>query len=87
MDVFPPCFDWWKLYSRKGYSQSVIYTLDVKHSLENAFPNQLSLQPEPVQMNFQALKEKGEGDKYPAQMFSSVRFQPGTAPSSPTHRT
>lgn len=66
VDVLPPGFDWWKVYSRKGYSQFVIYTLDVKHSLENAFPNQLSLQPEPVQMNFQALKEKGEGDKYPA---------------------
>lgn len=80
VDVFPPCFDWWKLYSRKGYSQFVIYTLDDQHSLENAFPSQLSLQPDPVQMNFQDLKEKGKGDKCPAQMFSSVCFQPGTTP-------
>lgn len=80
VDVFPPCFDWWKLYSRKGYSQFVIYTLDDQHSLENAFPNQLSLQPEPIQMKFQVLKEKGKGDKCPAQMFSSVCFQPGANP-------
>lgn len=78
VDVFPPCFDWWKLYSRKGYSQFVTHTLDDQHSLENAFPNQLSLQPEPVQMNLQALKGKRMGDKCPAQMFSLVCFQPGT---------
>lgn len=73
VDVFPPCFYWWQFYTRKDYSQFIIYTLDDQNSLENAFLNQLSLQTEPLQTNFQALKEKR--DKCPGQMFSSVCFQ------------
>lgn len=47
--------------------------LDDQSSLENAFPNELTLLSEPVWMNLQVLKEKKAKYKCPTQeMFCSV---------------
>lgn len=56
-DVFYPHFDG-NFIPEKDVLNLLFIVLDDQSSLENAFPNELTLLSEPVWMNFQILKEK-----------------------------